>query len=66
MFMTGIPDLRDQLGNQPAMINRLWLQPLFLAAFDLFQIRFIQRHLVPHDGLLLAPCIYPAVTGWLL
>ena len=39
MFMAGIPDLRDQLGNQPAMIDRLWLQPLFLAAFDLFQIR---------------------------
>ena len=49
MRVAGILDLRDELLHQPAIIDRLRLQPLFLAVFDLFQIGVIQRHFVPHE-----------------
>ena len=50
MRVAGILDLRDELLHQPAIIDRLRLQPLFLAVFDLFQIGVIQRHFVPHES----------------
>ena len=42
MRVAGILDLRDKFFYQPTIIDRLWLQPLLLAVFDLFQISVIQ------------------------
>ena len=41
MRMIGILDLRNQFGNKTAIIDWLWLQTLFLAALNLFQISLV-------------------------
>ena len=38
MRVAAILDLRDKLRHQPTIIDRLWLQPLLLAIFDLLEI----------------------------
>ena len=52
MRMIEILDLRDDFSRQGGIIYRLWLKPLGLALFDLFQIGSKQRHFVPHEGIL--------------
>ena len=52
MRMIEILDLRNDFSRQGGIIYRLWLQPLDLAFFDLFQIGGKQRHFVPHEGIL--------------